>query len=333
MDIGKLINKGAEERSPYANGLVNHLPMGQFALYKMTDDIKKVEEYTEYYLNRSSISPVKKDYEKVHTIEECLGNRDLYEPCLELIRERQSEEDLESLVSLVLNRYLLGLSSGLFHTTIRLAYATEGFKLDSGLKEELERALAYYITAYREGGLFAREISKENAVKEMNNLIENPKLEEIRNSYLSRGQKLKSFYSNEEFLEKGFVIKGSEEDKVKGLLEILIPAFYNSNSIAVLHCITGLQAVVTLKDYFKDYERALDVLTTTAIAHLLTEEDLDISIKDTDLNKDWDEITEEASKSRNVHTLKLAYTSEKLDTLFNVPELRYAVNYRIEKER
>lgn len=333
MTIEKLINRNGEERSPYANGLVNHLPMGQFALYKMTDDLEKVEAYTEYYLNRSNISPVKKEFEKVETIEECLGNRDLYEPCLKLIRERQREEDLESLVSLVLNRYLLGLSSGLFHTTIRLAYAIEGFKLDSGLKEEVERALAYYITAYRKGGLFAKEISRGDALEEMNKLIENPRLKEIRKSNLSRGQKLKTLYSSEELIEEGFIIKASEEDKVKGLLEILIPAFYNSNSIAVLHCITGLQAVVTLKDYFKDYERALDVLTTTAIAHLLTEEDLDISIKDTDLNKDWDEIFALASDSRNVHTLKITYTAEKLDNLFNVPELKYAVNYRVEKER
>ena len=262
-----------------------------------------------------------------------LEKRDLYEACLDIIRKRQNEEDLETLVSLVLNRYLLGLSSGLFHTTIRLAYAIEGFKLDPGLKEEVERALAYFVTAYRKGGLFAKEISKEDALDAMKTLIEDPRLKEIRKSNLSRGKKLQNLYSSEELREKGFIIEGSEEDKVKGFLEILIPAFYNSNSIAVLHCITGLQAVVTLKDYFKDYERALDVLTTTAIAHLLTEEDLDISIEDVDLNKDWDEITKLASNSKNVHTLKIAYTSEKLDSLFNVPQLKYAVNYRLEKER
>ncbi|HZK32885.1 MAG TPA: hypothetical protein VFC60_00160, partial [Tissierellaceae bacterium] len=220
-----------------------------------------------------------------------------------------------------------------FHTTIRLAYAIEGFKLDSGLKKEVERALAYYITAYRKGGLFERELSKDKGLEDMNKLIENPKVKEIRKSNLSRGQKLKNLYNSEDFIREGFIIKGQEEDKVKGLLKILIPAFYNSNSIAVLHCITGLQAVVTLKDYFKDYERALDVLTTTAIAHLLTQEDLDISIVDTNIDKSWNEIIEEASKSRNVHTLKIAYTSEKLDKIFNVPELKYAVNFRIEEER
>lgn len=333
MTIEKIINRNGEERSPYANGLVNHLPMGQFALYKMTDDLEKVETYTEYYMNRSNITPVKKEFEKVETIEECLGNRDIYESCLDIIRKRENEEDIESLVSLVLNRYLLGLSSGLFHTTIRLAYAIEGFKLDPGLKEEVERALAYYVTAYREGGLFAKEISKDNGLDAMKGLIEDSRLKEIRKSNLSRGKKLQSLYASEELRKEGFIIEGSEEDKVKGLLEILIPAFYNSNSIAVLHCITGLQAVVTLKDYFKDYERALDVLTTTVIAHLLTEENLNISIKDTDLSKDWDEITELASDSKNVHTLKIAYTSEKLDTLFDVPELKYAVNFRIKQER
>ena len=333
MNIEQLINRGAERYSPYSNGLVNHLPMGQFALYSLTGDIEKAEEYTDYHLSRSDIDRVKKVDERVDSLETCLGKRDLYEPCLEFIREKTKDEDIERLVFLILNKYPLGLSSGLFHTTIRLAYAIEGYKIDKGLQKELERALAYYVTAYRQGGLFERKIRKDQVVDETNKLIEDPIIKKIRKSDMSLGKKLKSFYENEEFLKKGFIIEGDENHKVKGILEILIPAFYNSNNIVMLHTITGLQAVVTLKKYFKDYNRALDILTTTAIAHILTQDDLDIEKEDTSIDKTWMEVIKLVSTSRNVHTLKLAYTSKKLDDLFNVPELKYATYKRFINEK
>ena len=333
MNIEQLINRDAEKYSPYANGLVNHLPMGQFALYKLTDDIKITEEYTDYYLNRGNMDKVKEDYEQVDSIDSCLGNRDLYEPCLDLIREKVKEKDLDGLVSSILNKYTLGLSSGLFHTTIRLAYAMEGYRLDNGLQSEVERALAYYVTGYREGELFKRKVSKDNVREEMNKLIEDPEISEIRESHTSLGKKLKAFYSNDKFLDKGFIIDGNEDDKVKAILEVLIPAFYNSNNIVMLHTITGLQAVVTLKDYFEDYGRVLDILTTTAIAHILTQSDLDIKKEDTDIDENWEETIELVSKSKDVHTIKFAYTGKKLDDLFNIPELKYAANRRITNKK
>ncbi|MGO1528509.1 MAG: questin oxidase family protein [Senegalia sp. (in: firmicutes)] len=333
MNIARIINENSQKYSPYNNGLVNHLPMGQFALYKLTNNIEKTEEYTKNYLKKSNIDKVKEEYKKVNTIEECLGKRDLYEGCLELIREISKNEDIEELVSFLLNKYPLGLSSGLFHTTIRLAYAIEGYKEDSEIKSEVERALSYYITAYRKGGLFKRKIEKENSLEEMYKLMQDEKLKEIRNSDISLGQKLKKLYNSEKLLRQGFIIEGSEKDKVDGILKVLIPAFYNTNNIVMLHCITGLQAVVTLKEYFKDYEMILDIFTTTAIAHLLTQGDLDIRIEDTKINQSWEEIKKSASKSTNVHTLKFAYSANKLDNIFDEKDLKYATYKRIELEK
>lgn len=333
MNIEQLINRDAEKYSPYANGLVNHLPMAQFALYKLTDSIKIAEGYTGYYLERTNVDKVKEDYKKVDSIEKCLGNRNLYESCLELIRKRLKEEDLDLLVSSILNKYTLGLSSGLFHTTIRLAYAIEGYRIDNdGLQKEVERALAYYITGYKEGELFKRKIPKEEAIEKMNKLIENLNIKEIRESDMNLGKKLKFFYANEIFLDRGFIIRGNEDDKVKGILEVLIPAFYNTNNIVMLHTITGLQALVTLKDYFIDYKKALDIFTTTAIAHILTQKDLEIKKEDTKTDKTWEELIELVLNSKDVHTIKFVYTSKKLDYLYNIPELKYASNKRIVNE-
>ncbi len=332
MNIEQLINKDAENNSPYMGGFINHLPMVKYALFSITNDINKVETFVEYYLNNYSIDKVKENYEKVNSIEDCLGEKELYESCLDFIRNNIGEETIEELVRSTLRKYPLGLSSGLFHTIIRLSYAIEGYEINKKLKPEVERALAYYITGYRAGGLFKREISKEDVLVEMRKLIEDKEFKEIRNSNISLGQKLKKLYSNENYLKQGFIIEGNEEDKVKGILEMLMPAFYNSNSIVMLHCITGLQAVITLKNYFEDYKVALDILTTTALTHLLSQTDLDITKQNTKVEESWDEILKKASESKNIHTIKLAYTNKKLYDLFKVTDLKYTINKRIELE-
>lgn len=332
MNIADLINKDGEKYSPYMSGLVNHLPMGQLALYKLTDDLGKVEEYTEGYLKRSSIDPVKESKVQVDSIEECLGERDLYKPCLDLLRVILEHDPLENLVSFVLNKYPLGMSSGLFHTTIRLAYAIEGYKIDHSLQEEVERALAYYITGYRKGDKFTREVSPRNTREAMYNMINNPKIEKIRKSNRSLGQKLEEFYGDKEFLEEGFIVEGGEEEKVTGILDVLVPAFYNTNNIVMLHTITGLHAVIVLQDYFDDYLEALDILATTAISHILTQEDLDISLKDTEIDESLEEIIGRVSDSKDVHTIKIGYTGKTLYKLFGREDLKYGIYQRLEKE-
>ena len=40
MAISKIINYYGEKHRPYMGGLVNHLPMGQLAIYKMSNDLR-----------------------------------------------------------------------------------------------------------------------------------------------------------------------------------------------------------------------------------------------------------------------------------------------------
>lgn len=333
MNIAELINENARQYSPYMNNLVNHLPMGQLALFKLTGDVNKVKSYTDAYMKRSNIDRIGSDFKRVESFDDCLGKRELYMPCLDLIREKLKNKDMEikDLISYVLNNYTLGLSSGLFHTTIRLAYAVEGYQIDKALKEEVERALAYYITAYRKGGLFEREISKEQSLKEMRKFKDISDIKEIRLSDKSTGKKLQAFYSNKDFMKEGFIFKGEEDDKVEAMLKILVPAFYNTNNIVMLHAITGLHAMTVLKDYFSDYNRALDIFTTTALAHILTQKDLNLDDIDTSLNKNWDQIIKLSSNSSDVHTIKFGYSSKDLDEKFNVDGLKSAANKRAEK--
>jgi hypothetical protein len=304
MDIADIINKYGELYTPYMSGLVNHLPMAQYAMYSMTGDADSVSKFTDRYLNGVQIDLVKEDFEPVESIDECLGKRELYEACLEKIRRETEKRAIEEVVSEILNKYILGMSSGLFHTTIRLAYAIEGMRINLELRSEVERALAYYITGYRKANVFKRRISSFSVFNEMNKLIQDEDVKGISNTARSIGPKLKGLYNLSGYIDKGFLIDGNEGDRVKGLLGILIPAFKNSSSIVVLHCITGTQAVVTLKDYFYDYSEGLDVITTSIITHLLTETNLNIISEEVEGELDsWDGMIAKGSKSLDVHTI------------------------------
>ena len=64
---------------------------------------------------------------------------------------------MDEMFRFILNTYPLGISSGLFHVTIQLAYATEAVSYDDRLVEEVSRALAYYVTTYRKVVPFSRK--------------------------------------------------------------------------------------------------------------------------------------------------------------------------------
>lgn len=330
MSIGKIINNYGSKDSPYMGGLVNHLPMGQLALYKMTGDLEKVRAYSQEYLERGNINTVKIDYPKKKSLRECLGKRNLYESCLDLIKEKSKIKGIHNLTKDILNKYILGMSSGLFHTLIRVAYGVEGCQIDKELTEELERALAYYITAYREGDLFTRKIPSSQIIDEMKTLSSS---EHIRNLILSKdtlGQRMKSLYSDDEYLKLGFIIDGSEEEKIKALLKLLVPLYDDSGNIVVLHCITGLHALVVLQEYYYDFSKALDIFTTLVITHLLTIDSLEYNdtIKDkTELS--WRCILAKGAGSTDVHAIKLAYSSYELDKIYGFPELKDSALKRI----
>lgn len=330
MKISDLINDYGKDHSPYMGNLVNHLPMAQFALFKMTDDIEKVKSYTESYLKRAKIKPVKEKYPKIETMEECLGNRQLYESCLDIVKQKIKEKDVKEILTYVLNEYPLGMSSGLFHTIIRVAYAVEGIGVEEELEDEVARALAYYITAYREAGLLTRKVNGNNIIDETNNIINDPHIKELLKFKETLGQKMKSLYEDEVFMETGFIIDGNEDEKIEALLNFLLPAYNNTESIVILHCITGLHAIMVLKEYYNDYPKILDILTTCILTHLLTVEDVDFNDNEKDsIDLSWNEIFERGTKSTDVHAIKLTYTSSELYKRYEKPLLKKAALNRI----
>lgn len=331
MTLAKIINKYARPYSPYMSGLVNHLPMGQLALYMMENDVAQIKSYSEGYIKSGKIDQIKKDYSQVNSLEECLGKRELYEGCLDHIKKEVSSKGVEKVIKTVLNNYPLGMSSGLFHTIIRLAYGAEGMELDQDLTEEVARALAYYVTAYRAGKEFRRKVPTSEFTKEVKELLESPHIIDVISSAPTRGRQIKVLYQDERYLKEAPLIEGDTEDKITGLLELLLPLLDETNNIVILHCITGLHALLVLEEYFDDFSNALDIMTACIITHLLTVEGITIEKKEkTVTDESWETITRKASNSPDVHTIKFVYSAHELYAAYELPALKKSALKRVE---
>lgn len=332
MNLSQLINENGRKQSPYMEGLVNHLPMGQLALYQLTEDLHKVEAYTDYYNGHFTVDPVASSYTPATSIEECLGKKEQYEACLDLMKKQVSTHGVDPMIEKILNAYPLGMSSGLFHVIIRLAYAKEGSSYDEALTEEVSRALAYYVTAYREVTPFYRKISKDQIHESMQEIQKNPDVEKILCQHDSLGQTMKSLYQSTKYLNAGFLIEETVDDKVQGLLDLCLPAFDQSKSIIALHCITGLHAMLVLKDYFKDFTKALDIYTTAVITHLVSIEGIVFHKPNHEpILRSWPELLQEGSDSKDVHTIKFTYTCHELFKRYPIEELKTSLMLQINK--
>ena len=333
MYTSELVNEYARPYTPYMNGLVNHLPMGQLALYQMNRDSEKIKSYSEYYIKYFNIDLADTNYPKANSIEDCLGKRGLYESCLDLLNQSIEEEGMDKVIRNILNRYPYGMSSGIFHTTIRLFYAVEGVKVDIGLKEEVARALAYYVTGYNEAKKFDNKIKGSEFNSKMKELSNDSYIKNPTESQPSMGRKMKTLYSDSGYMNKGFVIEGDEQDKIRTLLALTLPMYDHYQNIIILHCTTGLHALIGLKDYFDDFSEALDIMTTCIITHLLTIEGLEIKENSYEpQEKKWEEIIAEGSDSKDVHTIKYTYTCSELSKRYEMPALKKSAINKIENK-
>lgn len=292
---------------------INHLPMAQLALYRMTGDLDRVETYSAYFANHFSVDPLQSNYPAVDSIDACIGQRDLYESCLDLVNEAMASQGVGQMVKQTLKTYPLGISSGLFHSLIRLGYAVEGYRVEPESTDEVARALAYYLTGYREVKTFSRQVDGAAFSEEMKSLTGSAPIQRIIQSKSSLGQRLKALYGSDDYLRTGFVVKGDEGDKARGLLDHLIPLFNRTHDIVVLHCITGLHSSFMLKEHFLDFEHALDILTTCITTHFLAAMPRDRFDRVNDAKAhSWDALLRKGSASKDVHTLKLTYSCHQL---------------------
>ncbi|MDW7669834.1 MAG: hypothetical protein SCJ93_13505, partial [Bacillota bacterium] len=243
-----------------------------------------------------------------------------------------THDNVNYYIKKMLNEYPLGISSGLFHVLIRLAYAYEGYQIDSGYLPELKRAVAYYVTAYREAIKFSRKINKEIIIKEARDLYKSESVKKVLSEKNSLGQKMKALYEDKEYMEKGFIIEGDTDKKLEAVLNLSLNAYLNSESIVALHCITGTHALIVLKEFQTDFNKNIDILTTCIITHLIASEIGEYEMPDYDADDlTWEELHNEIEREGDVHAVKLAYTAHELNKIF--PDKRHIVSASIRLDK
>ena len=149
-------------------------------------DPDRIERYSAYYANHFSVDPLQSNYPAINSIDECIGQRDLYEPCLDLVNEAMASQGVGQMVKQTLKTYPLGISSGVFHSLIRLGYAVEGYRFEPESTDEVARALAYYLTGYREAKTFSRQVGGAAFSEKMKSLTSSTPIQRIIQSKSSK---------------------------------------------------------------------------------------------------------------------------------------------------
>lgn len=297
MDINKIINRNGQYGPFHSEGFTNHLPMAQYALYHLKANEEQINEFAVFYMNKFDleINSIKED---IFDFEKEIGNRTSYDSFVKYYRKKIEIDGIDVVVKSVLNKLELGISSALYHGVIRMSYA-----LTVPDKNEIVRSLAFYTCAYYPEKFEGKKVSFENIEKEITNFIKTR--------------------------EGIFYLEGTVNEKTKALLNGLLEVYNKTGSFIILHTITGLQALISLKDYFDDYSKIFDIFTISAINALLrVREDDYINVK---LNNDysWNEIVKYSHEILNAHTIKLIYSCKKLNELYPNDNLKKAAQIKL----
>lgn len=331
MNISTLVNRYGEKYSPYMSGIVNHLPMAQLTLYKMTGNLVRVEEFTEYYLKKFKLDPVEEENLQYTTIDKYLGMRSKYKSVLNILKKDLNKVNVEKYLSYILNTYDLGMSSGVFHPLIRIKHAVDGYKIDEKLLDEVRRALAYYITGYRQADIFKGNTNGKKLLSLTEKLAYDRRIREIVKSEETMGKKMRALYNDSQYIQTELLVSGGRHEKVESILDVLLPFFINTKNIVALHCITGLEALLGLEEYYYDFNRALDIFTTAAITHLLTLNKFDFKVEeDYGVEFSWDYILGLGTESSDVHNIKLTYSCHEISKQYSRRDLKRATLKKVD---
>lgn len=332
MNIARLINVYGENYSPYTRGIVNHLPMAQMILYKSTRNLDRVERFTRNHIKRFKLDPIKESYSKCISIENCLGNQNKYESYLNILEDEVDEENLEKYISYILNTYDLGISSEIFHPLLRIKHALDGYKIDKTLIDEIKRAASFYITSYNGADIFKRNINGKDIIRSIVDLSNNKRIKNLLIDQETTDGKIRALYNDPEYLQTELLVDGDKDKKVEALLDVLLPLFINSRNLIVLHCITALEAILSLEKYYNDFERTLDIFTTTVITHLMTLNKINFKLKEIDsLEFSWNYILDLGTESRDVHNIEFTSSCHEIFKKYPDINLKRATLKRVDR--
>lgn len=300
MFVQKILTDYSHYGPLHGQGLVNHLPMAQVALWKMGATEERLQAYSEAYVKRWQIKPAIVGPIKITKLDDALGDEDEYCNYVVYFKKILKTHGLDSLLKETLNPLSKGMASGLFHGLIRTAYG-----LESGSPEEVTRGLSLYASVYHETR-FGEKTIQTSDFKE-------------------------ALYAYHQEESDHFYMVGTIEEKEEALAETLSQLYLSTGNFIVLHMVTGFHALMVLKKYYRDFDDVLDrytVCVQRAIRRL--PKDMYKKIVLTRPEYDWDSLKKEAIEAEDAHTIKFIYTCDELNKLFPSPVFLKNANIKLQ---
>lgn len=300
MFVQKILTDYSHYGPLHGQGLVNHLPMAQVALWKMGATEERLQAYSEAYIKRWQITPAPVGPKKITQLDDALGDELEYCNYVVYFKKVLKTQGIESLLKETLNPLSKGMASGLFHGLIRTAYA-----LESGSLEEVTRGLSLYASVYHETRFEGKMIQAHDFKEAL---------------YTYHQQEGQHFY-----------MEGTIEQKEQALAETLSQLYLSTGHFIVLHMITGFHALMVLKKYYREFDNVLDrytVCVQRAIRRL--PKDMYKKIVLSQAEYEWAALKQEAIEAEDAHTIKFIYTCDELNKRFPSPVFLKNANIKLQ---
>lgn len=238
----------------FPNWNTNHLPMMLIALKQLHAPVSLIEESATRYLREKPIADLS---DKYHTLspfdEQYINKTNMYHIQLNEIGRAAVLTEFFTVAK-------FSLASALYHGMIRLQYALLS---DSDL--QIAQALAYFELVSTEYEFSGPAFGNADAFKTLETFRKTNSLTLKSTSTMEKLEELATTNGVRNSLFTLFNISSKEEI----VLDLFLTQYIKTNDFYTLHVITGFHALISLKQYIKEYDDALEQFFYTAQLFML----------------------------------------------------------------
>ncbi|KXF79624.1 questin oxidase family protein [Enterovibrio coralii] len=312
-----LIQQAHQFAPTYSIRLSNHLPMAITAMERL--GATREQLIAQYQDASRALEPLAAPKQGI-TPE--LGNSEHVAEFIEHFSRKLHETGLEATISNTLPTLLPGIAAGSFHAVIRLAYAIE--REDNN---EISHALAYWSAGYTPLGAI-RESESLNADDQLNHA-----LMMFYDQRYSDGIMID--HVEELITLDAYPLSATQPATlpIEDVARVVLNQYIASNDFTLLHGVTGLQALHSLKPYLPDFDVALKYYWQAYVAAACTaryREPTKPSNPVESVSPDWPTWFKQANATGDDHTIKLTYSCARLYEALDLPEALHAIHFRLE---
>ena len=220
------------------------------------------------------------------------------------IDRRGFEEVLRCYVSTLMT----GVAAHAFHPLLRLGYG-----IDLMDPEEIALALGYWAATYLPAPDVSESKSGTGPIDLLNTLANTVSLRAIRPESRSIADRIREFYSHEDFRGLLRPIRFDAERPLQEISLAIAEAFVENHHFTMLHGVTGCHALRMILPYCDNLQKVLSdywyAICATYLSVVNLSADMQRPLPKNDVG--WPHIQEQAIATGIEHTIKLTYTCAK----------------------